>query len=172
MPYSYLIFWCPLLLLPSIFPSIRDFSSESAVRVRWPKYGSLNFSNSPFNNYSEFISLKIDWVGLLAVQGTLRRLLSTIVQRHQFLGPPPSLLSSSHNCPWPLGRPQPWLYIWTFVGRVLFLLFNTLSRFVIVFLPRSKRLLFYPKMIFNRLSFWYFSKWLHWWKIIHFCYLA
>ena len=75
MPSRHLILWCPLLLLPSVFPSIRDFSSESAVRIRWPKYWSFSFSISPSNEYSGLISLKIDWFDLLAVQGTLRSLL-------------------------------------------------------------------------------------------------
>ena len=75
MPSSHLILWYPLLLLPSIFPSIRDFSNESAVHIRWPKYWSFSFSNSPFNEYSGSTSLKIDWFDLLAVQGTLRSLL-------------------------------------------------------------------------------------------------
>ena len=75
MPSSLLTLWRPLLLLPSIFSSIRDFSNESAVLIRWPKYWSFNFSISPSNNYSGLISLKIDWFDLLAVQGTLRSLL-------------------------------------------------------------------------------------------------
>ena len=75
MPSSHLILWCPLLLLPSVFPSIRDFSNELAVGIRWPKYRSFSFSNCPSNEYSELISLKIDWLDLLAVQGTLRSLL-------------------------------------------------------------------------------------------------
>ena len=75
MPPSHLIPWCPLLLLPSIFPSIRDFSSESSVHIRWPKYWSFSFSISPFNEYLGLISLKIDWFDLFAVQGTLRSLL-------------------------------------------------------------------------------------------------
>ena len=75
MPSSYLILWLPLLLLSSIFPSIRDFSNESAVRIRWPKYWSFNFSISPSSEYSGLISLTIDWFDLLAVQGTLRSLL-------------------------------------------------------------------------------------------------
>ena len=75
MPSSRLILWCPLLLLPSIFPSIRDFSNESSVRIRWPKYWSFSFSISPSSEYSGLISLKIDWFDLPAVQGTLRSLL-------------------------------------------------------------------------------------------------
>ena len=75
MPSSHLIFWCSVLLLPSIFPSIRDFSNESAVHIRWPKYWSFSFSISPSNEYSGLSSLKIDWFDLRAVQGTLRSLL-------------------------------------------------------------------------------------------------
>ena len=75
MPSSHLILWCPLLLLPSIFPSNRNFSNESAVRIRWPKYWSFSISISPSNKYSGLISLKMDWFDLLAVQGTLRSLL-------------------------------------------------------------------------------------------------
>ena len=136
MPSSHLILWCPFLLLPSIFPSLKDFSSESAVHIRWPKY--WNFSISPSNEYPELISLKIDWFDL-AVQGT-GVFSSTTVQRNEFFGALPSLRSSSHSHTWPLGRPLA-LTIWTFVGRVMALLFNTLSRFVTAFLPRSNCLL-------------------------------
>ena len=105
MPSSHLILWHPLLL-PSIFPSIKDFSNESAVRIRWPKYWSFSFSISPSNEYSGLISLKIDWFDLLAVQGTFRSLPQDhIVRRHQFFGVLPSLHSSSHNSMWPLERP-------------------------------------------------------------------
>ena len=75
IPSSHLILWCPFLLLPSIFPSIRDFSNDPAVHIRWPKYWSFSFSISPSNEYSELISFKIDWFDLLAIQGTLRSLL-------------------------------------------------------------------------------------------------
>ena len=75
MPSNHLILWCPLLLLPSIFSSFRDFSNESFVCIRWPKYWSFSFSNSPFNDYSGLISLRIDWFDLLTIQGTLRSLL-------------------------------------------------------------------------------------------------
>ena len=112
-----LLQWChpaisssdTLLLLPSIFPSLRDFSNELAVRIRWPKYWSFNFSISPSNEYSGLISLKIDWFDL-AVQGTLRSLLQHTVQRHQFFGTLPSLWSSSQNRTWSQQTPQPWLY--------------------------------------------------------------
>ena len=93
MPSSRLILWCPLLL-PSIFPSIRDFSNESAVHIRWPKYWSFSFSISLSNEYSGLISLKIDWFNFLAVQGTLRNLLQDHSSRHQFLP-----LSWEHSSP-------------------------------------------------------------------------
>ena len=103
MPSSYLILWCPLLL-PSVFPSIRDFSSESAVCIRWPKYWSFIFSISP-SEYSGFISLKIDWFDLLAVQGTLRSLLQhcTSKGKASILWRSAFLWSSSHNHMWPVG---------------------------------------------------------------------
>ena len=100
MPSSHLILWCPLLLLPSIFPSIRNFSNESAVRVRWPKYCSFSISISPSNKYSGLISLKMDWFDLLAVQGTLRSLLQHHSSKASILQHPPSLRFSSHNCMW------------------------------------------------------------------------
>ena len=84
MPSSHLSLCCPLLLLPSIFPSIRVFSSESILRIRWPKYWSFSFSISPSNEYSGLISFRIDYLDLLAVQGTLRSLLQTTFQKHQF----------------------------------------------------------------------------------------
>ena len=107
---SHLILWCPLLLLPSIFPSIKDFSNESAVHVRWPKYWSFSFSISPSKKCPELISLKIDWSDL-AVQGTLKSLL----QQHSLKASVlwlslPSLWSRSLNHMWQLGKPQPWLY--------------------------------------------------------------
>ena len=106
MTSSHLILWPPpLLLLPSIFPSIRDFPNESAVHIRWPKHWSFSFSISLSNEYSGLISLKIDWFDLLAVQRTLRSLLQHTVRRHQFFGALPSLWSSSHNYMWPLGSP-------------------------------------------------------------------
>ena len=86
MPSNHLILWCPFLLLPSIFPSIRVFSNESALCIKWPKYWSFSFSISPFNEYSGLICFRIDWLDLLAVLGTLKSLLHTIVQKHQFFG--------------------------------------------------------------------------------------
>ena len=96
-PSGHLILWCPLLLLPSIFPSIRDFSKELSVHIRWPKYWSFSFSIGSSNEYSGLISLKIDWFDLLAVQGLSRVFSSTTVRRHQFFGALPSLWSSSQN---------------------------------------------------------------------------
>ena len=102
MPSNHLILCCPLLLPPSIFPSIRVFSSESVLHIRWPKYWS--FSISPSNQYSGLICLKINWLDL-AVQGTLRSLLQHHSWRHQFFGSQASLPSNSHYQMWPRGRP-------------------------------------------------------------------
>ena len=102
MPSSHLILWRRLILLPSIFPSIRDFSYELALRIRWPKYWSFRFSIGPSNEYSAFISLKIDSFNLLADQGGTS---SPAPWRHQFFGALPSSQSSSHNHVWPLGIP-------------------------------------------------------------------
>ena len=116
MPSSYLILWCPILLLPSIFPSMRDFSNESAVCIRWPKYWSFRFSISPSNEYSRLISLKIDLISLLS-KGLSRVFSSTTARRHQFFGALPSLHSSSYNPMWPLGRPAS--TVWIFVRWVM-----------------------------------------------------
>ena len=138
-PSSHLILWCSLLL-PSIFPSIRNFPNESAVCIRWPKYWSFSFNVGPSNEYSGFLSLKINWFDLLAVQGTLR----SILQHHSWKA---SILW--HSAFFTVQLSQLYVItgktiastIWTFVSRVMSLLFNTQSRFVIVFLPRSKRFL-------------------------------
>ena len=141
MPSNHLIFHHPLLLLPSIFPSIKVISNESAVRTRWPKYWSFSFSVRPSHEYSELISFRIDWFELPAVQGSLKSLL----QHH-------SLKASVFWCsaffivqlsyPYMTIGKTIALTIWTFVGKVVSLFFDMLSRFVIVFLPRSKRLNF------------------------------
>ena len=137
MPSNHLIL-CRLLFLPSIFPSIRIFSSELALRIRWPKFWS--FSISPSDEYSELISFRIDWLGLLAVQGTLKTL-----RRH--LSSEASLLRCSAFFlvqllhPYMTTEKNIALTIWTFVSKVMSLLFNMLSRLVIAFLPRSKHLL-------------------------------
>ena len=105
MPYNRLILCHPLLLPPSIFPNIRVFSNESVLRTRWPKYWSFSFSISPSSEYSGLISFRMDWLDLLAVQGTLRVFSSTTVWKHLFFSTLPSLWSSSHNHMWLLERP-------------------------------------------------------------------
>ena len=140
MPSNHLILCRPLLLLPSIFPSIRVFSNESVLRIRWTKYQSFSFNISPSKEYSGLISLRMDWMDLLAVQGTLKSLLqhhsakasilrcsafSTVQLSHPYMTTGKTIALTSRN----------------FVGKVMSLLFNMLSRLVITFLPRSKPLL-------------------------------
>ena len=139
MPSNHLIFCCPLFFLPSVFPSIRVFSNDSVLHIRWPKYWSFSFSINPSNKYSGLISFRIDQFDLLAVQGTLKSLL----QYHSSKAS--SSVLSLLYCPIltsyvTTGKSIP-LTIWTFVGKVTSLLFKMLSRFVIVLLPRSKCLL-------------------------------
>ena len=138
MPSSHLIFCCPLLPLPSIFPSIRVFSNESALRIRWPKYWSYSFSMSPSNEYSGMISFMIDWFDLLSVQGILKSLLQHHNSNASILQHSTFLWSNSHIHTWLLDKPKLWLD--GTVGKVMFLLFNMLSRLVIAILPRSKHL--------------------------------
>ena len=139
-PSNHLILCCPLLFLVSIFPSIRVFSNESALHIRWPKYWSFSFSISSSNEYSGLISFRIDWLDLLAVQGTLESLL----QHHNSKAP---ILWHSAFFIVQLSHPHTTtgktitLTRRIFVGKVMSLFFNTLSRFVIAFLPRSKHLL-------------------------------
>ena len=137
---SYLILWCPLLLLSSIFPSIKDFFNESAVCFRWPNYCSFSFSISPSNEYSGLISLEIDWLDLIAVQGTLRSLLQHHSSKASVLQCSAFFTVQLSQLYVPTGRTIAFT-IRTFVGGVMSLFFNTLSRFVIAFLPRSKCLL-------------------------------
>ena len=139
MPSNHLL--CrPLLLLPSIFPSIRVFSNESVLCIRWPKYWNFHFGFSPSNEYSELISFRMDWLDLPAVQGTLKSLLqhysskASILQRSALF-----VIQLSHSY-MTTGKTIA-LIRQTFVGKVMFPLFNMLSRLVITFLPRSKRLL-------------------------------
>ena len=140
MPSNHLILCHPLFLPPSIFPSIRVFSNQSVLHIRWPKYWGFSFSISPFNEYSEMISFRMDWLDLLAVQGTLKSLL----QHHSSK---PSILLHSAFFTVQLSHPYMTtgktivLTRWTFVGKDMSLLFNMLSKFVITFLPRSKCLL-------------------------------
>jgi len=140
MPSSHLILCRPLLLLPPIPPSIRVFSNESTVHIRWPKYWSFSFSISPSKQFPGLISFRMDWLDLLSVQGTLKSLL-------QYHSSKSSILRSSAFFTVQLSHPYMTtgktiaLTRWTFVGKVMSLLFNMLSRLVITFLPRSKRLL-------------------------------
>ena len=141
MTSNHLILCHPLLLLASIFPSIRVFSNESVLRIRWPKYWSFSFNISPSNKHPGLISFRMDWLDLLAVQGPLKTLTSQIPQFKSinsltliFLYSP--TLTSIHDY-WKNHS----LTRWTFVGKVMSLLFNMLSRLVITFLPSSKRLL-------------------------------
>ena len=140
MPSSHLILWRPLLLLPTISPSIRVFSSESALHMRWPKYWSFSFSIIPSKEIPGLISFRMDWLDLLGVQGTLKSLLQhhsskasilwcsaffTVQLSHTYMTPGKTIALTRQ----------------TFVGKVMSLLFNMLSRLVITFFPRSKRLL-------------------------------
>ena len=140
MPSSHLTLCHPVLLLPSIFPSIRVFSNESTLHMRWPKYWSFSFSVSPSNEHPGLISFRMDWLDLLVVQGTLKSLL----QHHSSKA---SILWHSDFFTVQLSHPYMTtgktisLTRWTFVGKVMSLLFNMLSRLVITFFPRSKRLL-------------------------------
>ena len=137
MPSSHLILCCPLLLLPPIPPSIRVFSNESILRMRWPKYWSFSFSSSPSNEQPGLISFRMDWLDLLAVQGTLKSLLqhhsskASIFRHSAFFTVQLSHLYMTTGKTITLTR-------WTFVGNVMSLLFNMLSRVVITFLSRSK----------------------------------
>ena len=140
MPSSHLILCYPLLLLPPILPSIRVFSNESILHMRWPKYWSFSFNNSPSNEHSGLISFRMDWLDLLAVQGTLKSLL----QHHSSKA---SILWHSAFFTVQLSHPYMTtgktiaLTRWTFVGKVMSLLLNMLSRLILTFLPRSKCLL-------------------------------
>ena len=140
MPSSHLILCHPLLLLPSIFPIIRVFSNESALRIRWANYWSFNFSISPSNEYSGLIYFRMDWLDLLAVQGTLESLLQCHSSKASILWCSAFFIVQLSHPNMTTGKTIA-LTRWTFVGKVMSLLFNMLSRLVITFLPRSKRLL-------------------------------
>ena len=129
LPFKILIHCYPLLLLPSIFPSIRAFASESVLRIRWPKIWSFSFSIRPSNEYSGLISISMDWLDLLAVQGTLKSLL----QHHSSKASAFFIVQLSHLY-MTTGKTID-LTKWTFVSKVMSLLFNMLSRLVITFLP-------------------------------------
>ena len=139
MPSNHLILRCPLLLLPSIFPSIRVFSDESALHIRWPKYWSFSFNISPSNEHPGIISCRMDWLDLLAVQGALKSLLqhhsskASILQCSAFF-----IVQLSH--PYMTTGKTIALTRYYFVGKVISLLFSMLSRLIITFLLRSKHL--------------------------------
>ena len=135
MPSNHLILCHPFLLLPSIFPSIRVFSNESVLRIRWLKYWSFSFILSPSNEHPGLISFRMDWLDLLAVQGILKSLLQHPILLHSAF----FIVQLSH--PYMTTGKTMALTRWTFVGKVMSLLFNMLSMLVIAFLPRSKRLL-------------------------------
>ena len=136
MPSNHLILCCPLLLPPSIFPSIRVFSSESVLHIRWPKYWSFSFNINHSNEYSGLISFRMDWLDPLAVQGTFKSLLqhhsskASALQHSAFF-----IVQLSH--PYMTTGKTIALTLWTFVNKVMSLLFNMLSMLVIAFLPRS-----------------------------------
>ena len=140
MPSSHLILGCPLLLLPPIPPSIRVFSSESTLYMRWPKYWSFSFSISPSNEHPELISSRMDWLYLLAVQETLKSLLQHHSSKASILRPS-AFFTVQLSHPYMTTGKTIALTRWTFVGKVMSLLFNMLSRLVMTFLPRSKHLL-------------------------------
>ena len=139
MPSNHLILCHPLLLLPSIFPSIRVFSNESVLCIRWPKYWSFSFSISSFNDYSGLISFRMDWLDLLAVQGTLKSLQHHSSKASILQCPAFFIVQLSH--PYMTTGKTIALTRQTFVDKVMSLLFNMLSRLVITFLPRSKGLI-------------------------------
>ena len=139
MPSSHLILCRPFLLLPPIPPSIRVFSNESTLCMRWPKYWSFSFSISPSNEYLGLISLRIHWFDLLALQGTLKNLLQHHSSKVSILWPS-AFFTVQLSHPYVTTGKTISLTRWTFVGKVMSLLLNMLSRFVIAFLPRNKHL--------------------------------
>ena len=134
MPPNHLLLCHPLLLLPSIFPSIRVFSNESVLHFRWPKYWSIGFNNSPSNEYLGLISFRMDWLDLLAVQETLKNLLQHHISKASILQPSAFFIVQLSHQYMTTGKTIAF-------DKVMSLLFNILSRLVITFLPRSKHLL-------------------------------
>ena len=156
---NHLILCCPLLLLPSIFPSAGVFSDELALRIRWPKYyWSFSFRISPSNKYLGLISFRMDWLDLLAVQETLKNLLQhhsskvSILQRSAFF-----MVQLSH--PYTTTGKTVALTRWTFVGKVMSLLLNMLSRLLTVFLPRNKCFFNFMAAFTISSDFWSLKKW-------------
>ena len=156
-PSSHLILCHPLLFPPSIFPSIRVFSNESALCIRWPNYWSFSFNISPSNEHPGMISFRMDWLDFLEVQGTLKSLLqhhsskASVLQCSNFF-----IVQLSH--PYMTTGKTIALTRWTFVDKVTSLLFNKLSRLVITFLPRSKRLLISCHKYSEANTFWHFTQ--------------
>ena len=140
MPSNHLILCHPLLLLPSIFPSKRVFSDESVLCIRWPKYWSFSFNISASNEHSGLIFFRMDWLDLLAVQGTLNSLLQNHSSKASILWRSALFIVQLLHPYMTTGKTIA-LTRWTFVGKVMSLLFNMLSRLVIIFFPRSKHLL-------------------------------
>ena len=140
MPSNHLILCCPLLLLPSIFPRIWVFSNESALRIRWPKYCSCSFNIGSSNEHPGLITFRMDKLDLLAVQGTLKSLLQYHTSKASSLLHLTFIIVQLSHPYMTIGKTIA-LTRWTFVGKVMSLLFNMLSRLVITFFPRSKRLL-------------------------------
>ena len=146
MPSKHLMLCCPFLLLPLIFPRMRVFSSESVLCIRWPKYWSFSFNISPSNEHSRLISFRMDWLDLLAVQGTLKSLFQHYSSKASILW---------HSAFFIVQLSHPYMTTGktiastrqTFVGEVMSLLFNMLSRLVITFLPRSKHLLIFMAVV-------------------------
>ena len=140
MPFNHLILCHPLLLLSSIFPSIMVFSNESVICISWPKYWSFSFTISPANEYSGLISFRMDWLDLLAVQGTLKSLLQNHSSKASVLPHSVSFIVQLSHLYMTTGKTIA-LTRRTFVGKLMSLLYNMLFRLVVTFLPRSKRLL-------------------------------
>ena len=140
MPSNHPILCCPLLLLPPVFPSIRVFSNESALHIKWPGYWSFSFNISPSNEHPGLISFRMDWLDLLAVQGTLKSLLEHHSSKASILWHSAFVIVQLSHPYMTTGKIMA-LTTWTFVDKVMSLLFNILSSLVISFLPRSKCLL-------------------------------
>ena len=168
MPSNHLIFSRPLLLPPSVFPSIRVFSNESALHIRWPKYWSFSFNISPSNEYSGLISFRMDWLDLLELQGTLKSLLqhhsskASILQCSAFLR-----VKLSH--PYMTTRKTIALTRRTFVGKVLSLLFNMLSRLLIILMISDSIILISSMLKFKLAFFFFYSPLSH---VVPFCFLS
>ena len=139
---NHLIFCHPLLLLPPVFPSIRVFSNELALHIRWPKYWSFSFSISPSSEYSGLISFRIDWFDLFVSKELSRIFSSTTIQKHQFFSTQPSYGTTLNSHVYMTPGKSIALTVWIFVGIVMSQLYNMVSRFAIASLPSSKHLSF------------------------------